>query len=410
MITVFRSDKGDCLLLRSVGGETVLIDGGMPTSFKKWVRPVLEGLSPRRLDVVYVSHIDQDHIGGVLELFRWRTKGAKGAKPPTVGQLWHNGFSGQGSEHGGGARRILKTSARVLSGSSVPKHRALAEESSGVALSIGEAEELIRRAKRISLNRPAGGGLMKVPEDSKGRPIRVGALRVRVIGPFAEDLDNLQVDWERWLSANKAKLKELDKLAGLSRGASSGKNAAALFKALAKARQGFALSGGASGDRKKVTVPNLASLMLLVESEGESMLLTGDGHADDVLRGLERVSAVKKGGNLHVNVLKVQHHASRYGVTDEFCRRITADHYVFCGNGKHGNPHPEAVTRLADGRAAARRTPFTFHFNSSSGASDAVKAHMKRLEALAKRLESRHTGMSSRFLDGKAHSFDLSVL
>lgn len=81
-LTVFQSDKGDCLLVSSdAGRETfnMLVDGGMSDSYTWHVSPTLNEMREQRgehLDLVCVSHIDQDHISGVLQLFddilRWR--------------------------------------------------------------------------------------------------------------------------------------------------------------------------------------------------------------------------------------------------------------------------------------------------------------------------------------------------
>jgi len=62
------------------------------------------------------------------------------------------------------------------------------------------------------------------------------------------------------------------------------------------------------GNRKKVTTPNLASLMFLAEENGKSILLTGDGHGDDILKGLAHHQALDANERLQVDVLKVQHH------------------------------------------------------------------------------------------------------
>jgi beta-lactamase superfamily II metal-dependent hydrolase len=41
---------------------------------------------------------------------------------------------------------------------------------------------------------------------------------------------------------------------------------------------------------------------------------------------------------IHVDLLKVQHHGSNHSTTQDFFERVTADHYVISGNGKHGIP------------------------------------------------------------------------
>ena len=82
-IRVFQADKGDCLLLTSSDGRNILVDGGLVSTFgsdaySPNVAPRLADLQKAgaRLDLVCVSHIDQDHIGGVLRLlndhFDWR--------------------------------------------------------------------------------------------------------------------------------------------------------------------------------------------------------------------------------------------------------------------------------------------------------------------------------------------------
>src|SRR5687768_4313221 len=65
-LEVFPSNKGDCLLLTSSKGVQILVDGGMKSSFKEHVAGALSKL--KALDLVYVSHIDEDHISGVLQL------------------------------------------------------------------------------------------------------------------------------------------------------------------------------------------------------------------------------------------------------------------------------------------------------------------------------------------------------
>ena len=57
-LTVFQSDKGDCLLLTSADGKNVLIDGGMSDSYTTHVAPALNKL-----------HVDKQ----VLTWFTYRT-------------------------------------------------------------------------------------------------------------------------------------------------------------------------------------------------------------------------------------------------------------------------------------------------------------------------------------------------
>ena len=70
----------------------------------------------------------------------------------------------------------------------------------------------------------------------------------------------------------------------------------------------------------------------MVEEDSKTLLLTGDSQQDKILKGL-RLSGYlpREGGGLHVNVLKAQHHGSEHNFDEEFCRTVSADHYLFCG-------------------------------------------------------------------------------
>src|SRR5207247_786314 len=123
------------------------------------------------------------------------------------------------------------------------------------------------------------------------------------------------------------------------------------------------------GRRENVTAPNLASLMVLVDEAGKTVLLTGDGHHQDILDGLKQLDKLNGDGTIHLNVLKVQHHGSENNLDENFCQRVTADHYVFCGNGAHANPNLTVVQTIVDSRKNDQRN-FKLWFNSRASVAD----------------------------------------
>jgi hypothetical protein len=105
-------------------------------------------------------------------------------------------------------------------------------------------------------------------------------------------------------------------------------------------------------------VANLSSIVALAECGGKRMLLTGDARGDKILQGLESTGLLKKAGTMHVELLKVPHHGSSNNLEEDFFRRVTADHYVFSGDGEHGNPERESMEMLLKARG---KKPFTIH-------------------------------------------------
>lgn len=423
-LTVFQSDKGDCLLLTGAEGHTVLIDGGMKDSYKKYVRPALGLMKEQQkdLDLVYVSHIDQDHIAGVLQMLNdevawrvydyhknspqgnsnWKAPGFK--RPPKVKAIWHNAFHDQVSANRGMIEEMLAASAGFMHADREKKFKGLAEQYTGLVTSIREAILLSNRinAKQldIPLNPHFGGKLAMVRDDQHS--LSLGGMKIYVVGPFKKDLKKLRSDWNKWLK------KSQDSIRKLRRKAREDEELLSLSDLEGLAQIGLEAAGGI-GDRDKVTAPNLASLMLLVEEAGKSVLLTGDGHADDILKGLRHCGKLNAHGGIHVDVLKVQHHGSEHNADEAFAKLVTADHYVFCGNGEHGNPDPRVIDVFVNSRIGAAPhlsrnpevdRPFKFWFNSTSTMEGADADHMKRLEDLMKTHKNNgHGRLSYKFFD-----------
>ena len=445
-LTVFQSDKGDCLLLTGADGRMMLVDGGMARSYSEHVAPALGQLrdAGKTINVVYVSHIDQDHISGVLQMMddevEWRIHDFQvsvgnnhkqppaAPRPPKVKAIWHNAFHQQLTKNTGEIEEMLAASAAILSGSDLPPVKELASEQGELVTSIAEAIRLTQRVSPkqlgIKLNSPAKGKLMLRRQGAK--PIKLGGMRFRIIGPASADLGKLRSEWNTWLRENKTRLKSIQQRAKDEESQFSVKEIDEIM--LPKLQQAEELSRLLPlaeakeiklGDRKEVTTPNLASLMFLVEEKGKTLLLTGDGHHEDIIKGLEEIGKMKKGGGLHVNVLKVQHHASENNLDLPFCQRVTADHYVFCGNGEHENPDLRVIDAIAASRigkpSELSQNPqagndFKFWFNSSETASikAAAKKHMKDVEKLVNQLAAKSNGrLTSFFLKGP--SFNLSI-
>ena len=223
--------------------------------------------------------------------------------------------------------------------------------------------------------------------------VALGSLELTLLGPFKEDLDALRDDWNDWLRKNADEVKRI-----------RAEMAADTDRLVAGDVDGFrdamALRARELGNRGRVTVPNLASIMLLVEEKGRTLLLTGDGHRDEILKGLEKAGRLE-GDALHVDVLKVQHHGSEHNIDADFCRQVTADHYVFCANGEHENPDLAVVDAVVRSRKDSERA-FKLWFNSSksASASERGRAHMKKVEGLVAELaKGSRRRMSATFLD-----------
>ena len=222
-LTAFRSGQGDCLLLEGESSGRILVDGGMRDPYRAHVAPALAKLraAGKKLDLIYISHIDRDHIAGILELLNvemsWRVYEHQiatdnpdhpvphFARPPKVGKIWHNAFHEQLAEDPGVIEDTLAAMASVLSGSLDPALLQAAARQAELATSITEAILVSRRigAKQLAipLNPDAGGKLMMRRDGQT--PIRIGSLRLTVLGPTGPHLLKLRKEWKTWLDEQR---------------------------------------------------------------------------------------------------------------------------------------------------------------------------------------------------------------
>jgi beta-lactamase superfamily II metal-dependent hydrolase len=427
-LTAFQSDKGDSLLLESSDRKRrVLIDGGMKRSYSRHVAPALGALRKgnNKLDVLYISHIDEDHIAGALQLLddeaEWRVhehqkrngnhrhSEPSSPRPPQVGTIFHNSFHDQLGKNSGEIQDVLAATATLLSGADHPRLKAIAEHRRNLVASIPQAMKVSQRIKAGQLNIPLNpefrGKLMMV---MPGAPdIELGSMRLKIIGPFPADLTKLRKEWNRWLKENQRKVESIRAQARMDENKMSLSQLERFVAPLQKASEEFGARELAlaktMGSRTKVTTPNLASLMFLAEENGTTILLTGDGHWEDILKGLEHHELAPSTGPFHVDVLKVQHHGSEHNINKIFCDRVIADHYVFCGNGQHENPDVDVLQLIFDRRMVNDQRPFKFWFNSSAKVSiDATgRTHMKKVEKLVATLAAKSKSrLRNRFIKG----------
>lgn len=429
-LQIFQSSKGDCVLLEGSGGGRVLCDGGMAKSMRKHVRRHLSQLTENdaQIDAVYISHIDQDHISGILQLLEdkleWRVfdhhrsrgdtnvREPRFPRPPEIGGIWHNSFRDLITRNRGRIENLLAASAPLLSASSVEEAAHIGFEMQNIANSIPEALKVSALIKSelldIPLNSPPGhpeSGQLLLIEDSNTN-FDIGSLSFQIVGPSKRELRKLREGWNNWLRVNRNRERTRAIRREMRRRVDEFANGT-------RTDSPFDLRDwNGIPDFEGVTVPNTASLMFLVEEDGHTLLLTGDSQQDVILDGLEATGNLED-GFIHVDILKVPHHGSENNADINFCKRVSADHYVFCGDGSHGNPEPEVIKMYFDSRLgssskkalspAAEGRDFKFWFSTSSDSgsmSRSARRNFEETERLVSDLVSRSGGrMSAEFND-----------
>lgn len=329
-LEVLPGRKGDCMLLHMnhAGQERlVLIDGGPAGVWDDDLSLRLEELQEERapdgqlvIDLVIVSHVDDDHINGVIRLL---DAIEHDDFPVKISELWHNSF-----DRILGNDETLATDSDTALASVASQAVVFLEDDDHdrrdaalVLASIAQGDRLLAQALRLGIpvNLTFGGDLIVAEQPTQ--PISTLESNVTVEGPLREDVQELQRKFDEWLRKSE-----------------EDKPTASLLAALTD-----------------TSAANLSSIVLTVEAGGRRILLTGDARSDRFLEAM--------GDGPHAyDIIKMPHHGSDRNVDEVFFRTVVGETYVFSGDGKHGNPERETVAMLLDHRPAETKPTLVFTY------------------------------------------------
>ncbi|WP_323097041.1 hypothetical protein [Intrasporangium sp. YIM S08009] len=317
-VEVLPARLGDCLLVECPRDQgptwRMLVDGGPPDTW-----PLLEArlrrLDPAygHLDVAVITHVDNDHIGGMLPFLA--SDLAAG-----VGDFWFNG------------RTHLPA----------PK---------GSSRSIDQGEDVVAALLGLTPaapGRPADGGGVGHAHDGArpwnvafGRgPVDAGATgghvvvtvpdgpTITVLSPTTERLARLA---DSWSAAVRDALHGTEREVGLDTVAPLGD-----LEQLADQRT-----------VRDASVPNGSSIALLVEHRGASVLLGADAYGTVLASALHALARARGTQTLAVDAVKLPHHGSQANVIAALLAAAPASHYLVSTNGDvFHHPDDAAIARV----------------------------------------------------------------
>ncbi|MEN8113772.1 MAG: MBL fold metallo-hydrolase [Actinomycetota bacterium] len=278
----------------------ILIDGGPRSrSTTGMLKELLTGSgdSAPTLELIVVTHIDADHISGILRLLE------DDDLPIETRDLWFNGWDHLPSDLLGAKQAESLTSAITSRG--------------------------------LNWNDDFDGAAVMVPDDGPLPRVRLpGDMSLTLLGPSRTDLAALRPVWKREVED-----------AGLIPG----------YGAREPIEQPDVL-----GDRPLDVVAlseepfeadhseaNGASIAFIAEHDDRRLLATGDAHAATLESGLQRLADEEGVDRIRVDVVKLPHHGSKYNLSRELLHAVDCDRFLFSTNGAiYRHPDPTTVARI----------------------------------------------------------------
>jgi hypothetical protein len=340
-IEVLPARLGDCLLVECLRPDgrpwRMLVDGGPPDTW-----PLLEARlrqlphDDNVIDVAVITHIDSDHIGGMLPLLS--SDLADGIR-----DFWFNGRTHLPGDDG--------------------KVRSIDQGESLAATLLGgpdaRAGGSVSRAA-LPWNVAFGGGPIDAGKQTDLPKVSVPhGPTITVVSPTTDRLLALRA---KWLAAiQQARhgtrplpepdvLEPLDDLVSIA-------------------------------DRKTTrdaSVPNGSSIALIVEHRGVTAVLAGDAFGTVLAAGLLGVAQARGEDRLDVDVFKLPHHGSDANVLRSLVAAAPARNYIVSSNGDiFHHPDDAAVARVITG--APHGPTLWFNYKNARterwGAADLMRRH-----------------------------------
>jgi hypothetical protein len=311
-LTMLPARQGDALWIRWGDNATphqMIIDMGTEET-GRLLRRKLETLPAelRKLDLLVVTHVDQDHIGGVLTCL------AEADPLPgfEIGDVWFNGFA-------------------HLNGGRVTQPKPADSKPHLEVMGPAQGERLAKWLNKQTWNKQFGGGpVCRDTDEASGKIVMYDGLTLTILGPTASRLSQFIPTWKDEVeeALEKGTLTEVSP--GLE---ALGPEAPLLedvddLENLAEAAN--------SPDR---AYANGTSISLLLEYGGRKIILAGDAFPDDLLDGIK---AASQDHRLRVDAFKLPHHGSRNNVMRPLVEAVECDRWLFSTDGTRFR-HPDAV-------------------------------------------------------------------
>ena len=372
---MYPAENGDGFLL-SADGTNVLIDGGYAKTFDNHILSDLQDLEAKEecLDLIITTHIDSDHIGGVIRLLSMNGSSEEPKIIP-IRNIWHNSLRSLTSRH---ESKIQPEDFELLNAIRRRGHPASAKQS-GTGLEEISAKQGSTLASLIH----SGGYLWNGDDGTKtvslesNLSVDLHRSSVNVIAPSKQRLDALLKSWKKNLRRSGYK-------GPIGAGDVIDDAFELTFEHLNEnpSSAPTLLSAGRNKRlediyRSDTSITNGSSIATIVELGGARLLMLADVWAEDVVETLLELQS--SGCSMIFDGIKISHHGSFHNTSPELLQIIDAPKYFISSNGsKHDHPDIELLTAIVDRSADF---PRTLYFNYSTPASNEIRDYKTRTGA-----------------------------
>ena len=336
-------DNGDCHFIRLIDGEdqyVIMVDCG---SFNNPVQTYIESECRKHIDILVITHIDDDHIKGVITMLNKY----KDDDVFQIDKIWFNSYQSTGEEE---TRKLTPEETEVI-----------------LRLKSGLKHKLKPYTGEISTNQSMtlAETILSLPKYEKAWNLRAITTstpvqrlgrwgKISFVSPSPERLKDLMKDYAKWIYEHLyRKLGANEKYEGsenifeiLVRYADVNKHILSEGQvSAAETLTEYLLREKSKPSRLDDSPTNGSSIAFVWKKGRHRILMLGDAWADEVTRGL--LKAFSKGRYpLLFDFVKVSHHASAANTTSTLLDHIESMDWFISGYTNSKKEHLKTVSRI----------------------------------------------------------------
>ncbi|RIZ40641.1 AVAST type 1 anti-phage system MBL fold metallo-hydrolase Avs1a [Pseudomonas putida] len=371
-LKMYPAKNGDAFLINA-NGHYLLIDGGYASTYTTHLAAEMAALAEggECLKLVVCTHIDADHIGGLLALFA--SNGGPERRLIEVDAVWHNSLRSLPYTADGPCLTESTGVLEAIKRRGFPVPPALAPNPIGA----GQGSSLAKLLRSRDYHWNHGDGSRSIDSRSGAYSLS-DQVQLEVLGPTIERLEALRMLW----------LKDMRRLGYRGKPISSDlvddayemwcshdaqRSSIPSVRPIA-ARCERTLAEAYTPD---ISVANGSSIVLALTAGRASVLLLGDAWAEDVVGELKRRNQGAQ--QLMFSAIKIAHHGSLHNTSPELLALIDAPCYLISTNGlRHAHPDFEVLAAIVDRPAAFERK---LYFNYDTAAAQRLRTYSSKAGA-----------------------------
>ncbi|UMQ41575.1 MBL fold metallo-hydrolase [Chryseobacterium sp. Y16C] len=341
-ITFFPANNGDSFFLETAS-DSILIDGGYVSTYKKYIKPKLLQLNKenRPLNHLIVTHIDNDHISGIIKFFEENT----GNKIVEVENVWHNSYSHLKSIDDG-----LNFNGKSIDTMCINYQLKDEEDLSSKNISAVQGSTLASLLKKNNFQNKNDFFTNNYISFDRTKVIECDKVMFRILSPDDDKLLELKKYWKKELF-NKGFSSDQD-LSDFNEDVfeyilSLEKEKKRLRKKNISACHHIDVESLAEEDfSEDDTATNGSSIAFVIEYNKLRLLFLSDSHPSIVAKNIQEhykneVFPVK------FDLIKISHHGSKNNTCRELLELIDSEKYIISTNGvTHNHPDLETIARI----------------------------------------------------------------